>query len=365
MTEQIPAAITLDGFSVTSNTETADSMRQNFESAAEPKDKPTPEEKADREKAEVSEAAAKLGAKGGKAAAEAKSKPDTSKAVEDGDRSPESQQTAAEAKAEKDAAYKRSASARVQQALADKKAAEEKAAQLERMLAERSKGEKVEAKPAEKPADEGPKEEDFERYSDFVDARAEWKAEQKFKSLKAQEQQEAYAERYLKTVHEQNEKFQSAIDPHREELGDFIYDERFLPAFMLADQGRASEVTALSLIGDYVFRSKNPVDVIRHLRDHEDDFQRIATLQDPYEIRTELAMVEAGIVAAKKPSSAVASTGVTEKAVSKAHPPLKPVNGAPSAGDPLDDPDSLSFEEYVKRANAADKGRRSPGGRRL
>lgn len=364
-----------DGFTVESNTADHASMHANFNGGEAPKDQ-TDEDKALAEKAEASKAASTLGKKGAEALKAKKAQEPPESTIEEED-APEAEAKTEEAsEAKKDARKgnpRHDAQARIRELAQERREARERADAAERRLAEieRERRENVSretspSKPEPKATakDEGPKAEDFASYDEYVDARAEWKAERKFKELTETREREtaqnAYAERMRAELSKTHETFNAKIDEAeaREELADFLDDERFMPAIFHSDAGNTHLITPDSIIGEYVWRSDEPVKVVRYLRDHEDEYQRIATLRDPAAIRLGLARIEAKVT---QPAPAVTAGNSVKPAVSKAHPPVKPVTGAPSAGD--DDDTNQDFDSYaVKRIG---KPRTLAGARRL
>jgi len=65
--------------------------------------------------------------------------------------------------------------------------------------------------------------------------------------------------------------------------------------------------------------------VLRYLKEHPDEHQRIAALRSPREVTRELARLD-------RVEAATAGTSSTRE-VSKAHPPVRPVTGTPHTAD--------------------------------
>ena len=113
------------------------------------------------------------------------------------------------------------------------------------------------------------------------------------------------------------------------------------PSFLLEP---GEKLAPVHVITDEILRSEHAPKMLSYLAEHDDEFQRIASLQTPLAIQREMAKLEGRL----EGSAAVTAGASSEPAVSKASPPLRPVKGSPhtDSGE-LDDNAPLSA--YVQR----------------
>ena len=358
MGSEAPATAEIGNFSVTANTETAESIVENLTS---------PEER----EGQLKKAASDLGKKGGKAAAEARAKEakeakkneakaepvDTErggdeKAVsgsdDSGDAEAEAQGEEEKAEAKKpnpakdpkarvELATRREAEAKT--ALAQERRERERlAAEVARLRAEtEALRPKQEASKAAPKQDGKPKIEDFEDYEKYLDARDEYNRTQTLETIREKIEREEREEKVQKAHND----FMERMIPHRDKIPDYMKTLR--TSFSKAE---GEEEGSHNWIANELVFNDNPdmaEAVALHLMENEDVFQRIAALRSPRAVSRELAKIEARLEAA----TAGASAEPEEKAVSKAAPPVRPVTGAPSvASVPAEYREGMSFDEY-------------------
>jgi hypothetical protein len=357
-TETTIASATHDGFTVSSNSESADEIKANLEAT----EKPLDGEGADPKKEEadkVKRAASELGKKGGEAAAKARAEKKDSQAEED-EGEDESVDTPKDEKLGKPRhdprarvmeATRKEAEARRQLA-AEREEKAQMAARLERL-------EKIAARVApeqeEQPsrqaqngngADPRPEANDFDDYADFTEARARWAAREEFRQQRqhaeVQHRARSYADAVTKHVNTFSERIKSdpeaieRIDPQLLELR---------PTFVL---GPGERPTAANGVADEIMGSENALAIMLHLSENPDEIQGLMALPNQHAIARAIAKIEAklGDSPTRQEKSAPAS---------KAKPPVKPVHGAAPALDD-DVSDDISFEQHMARMEA--RGRR-------
>jgi len=102
-------------------------------------------------------------------------------------------------------------------------------------------------------------------------------------------------------------------------------------------------------ITDAIIDSADPKAVLQYLSDHPQDFQRLATLH-PYHAIREMARLEERLAAG--PGSATAPP-----VLSNAKPPIPALGGSPHSSDANVDEADLPVEEFIRRANRNDPRR--------
>lgn len=347
-----------DGYSVSSTYETTEQLAETLKPEAKPaKDgDPQPEEKDD----DLSEAASKLGKKGGettaaKRAAEAKEQPDADKAGDapaatDAEKSKkgnprhdptarvaEATRLAAEAKRERDAI----------KAERDRLAAELEAA--------RSGKPAEQPKAPPKPVDpNAPKLDDFEKYEDYVEAVADYRADQRLRQYQQhQQQREAFTARAI-TIDKAVKEYVGRIEEAKKADPSFV--DRTAPILSRLQPSFLKEPSAplepIHVIADEVLRSAQSAALLAHFADNPDALSVLESLQTIPDIQAEVRFL------AKSVGSAAAPQATASKPeISKARPPVRPVTGAPvNAGGP--DPENSSFDEWIEHQNAREGVRR-------
>jgi hypothetical protein len=327
-----------EGFTVSSNTETAEGLADNLASEA-------PDE--------VSEAAAKLGKKGGKASAATRSARTDSDGSESGEgleqpEDGEEAQTTPEKPLGKprDDPKARMLEATRKEAEAKREARRlaEENAELKRRFESYRPPQQEQAAPKDPNAP--PDKADFDDYEAYIDARAEWKARQEW----ARQRQEADRDTW---VNAQAKRMADAVDsdmsnftgkmqavketnPERIEALPPEMMDALVPTWML-EPGQT--ITQRNVMADEIMKLDHPLEVLEHLSQIT-EFQRIATLSNPPAITRALARLDARFEAA----TAAVSPKPT---ISKAKPPVRAVAGSPGAVER--DEDSLSIDEFLTR----------------
>lgn len=358
------------GFELTSNHETSESMLESLaptkEDAPEPKllvdeGKPVESEEPD----PIKKAASDLGKRSAEARAKAaKEKPDVADAGDGAESEkgaekplgkPKDDPRARVAEATRAAKEAREEAERNRQALAQERAERARLAQeLEQARAARQEAKPVpKAQPqyVDDPDDPRPKDEDFQDYSDLIEARAQWATRQAHRKL---------TERTVQAQQEQQ--YRAGIDTrwgkHIERITkaggeDFLggFDPEHLkamrPTFSLGPGERPGPI---NVITDEIVSSEHGPAMMVYFRDNPEDFQRIAALGTPLDVAKEMAKLEYRLSAATAGTSAKAE-------VSRAKPPVRPVTGAPNIAEPELTGD-VSFDDFARR-RAAQKAKAS------
>jgi hypothetical protein len=201
---------------------------------------------------------------------------------------------------------------------------------------------------AERDSPGKPREEDFERYSDYLDARDEYNRKQW-----TQEQERLqHAEREVHTYRGHVDNFLQHAGPDlMEEIDPELLDIK--PYFMLGDN---EPVTPDSLIaGEIVYLGEHAPAVMRHLSDNLDELQRLRALRSHADIRVELRVL-ARTLGSRSDATAGSSPEKGEQApkpaTSRAHPPVRPVTGAPHVADGDPQPrEGEDFDAWMRRTS--------------
>ena len=325
------ASVESDGFTVTSNTESAEEMTKTLKEA----DKDEGEKPEKPKKPSVTEAASELGKRGGKASAQARAEKEEE---------PEPK--------EKRGNPRHDVQARIQE-LAQERAEERRQRQeLEQRLARIE----AERRPAQQeardqhaaqqqPQNGRPTPDQYATYEEYVEAFSDWKLE----SYKAQEraerqQQEQY--RIANQGHEARkqgfvERFQAAreSDPDIDSKIDPVLAEQLQPT------PPGMPPTAASTIADEVLDSPDAARLLAHFTAHPEDVRKLVVMSSSREIARAIAKIEDRLDGEP--------TKREQPSVSKAKPPVKPVTTSAQVGE--EDVDDIEdFDTYVKKANARD-----------
>ena len=358
-----------DGFSVESNTEAPDDIKKNFES--EPKDGEPDEADS------LSKAASELGKKGGKAAAEKRAeRPKLEAKPAEKEEADDSDETEEERKASGGKLTRHNnATARVQDALSKQKAAEQRAQQLEARLEALERARQApppqpeqRQQPQTRAAnddedDPKPKVDDHDSYEEYAEKLARWsfRDEAKKAAQGMQEAQRAHAviERVAAPLQRTREAIETSLreDPS---IKDRVSRDLLAvkPTYDIdSETGRVGKLRGrIGPENDFmhaVLSSENAVGLMLHLSEHTnvpEFLQRIARLPDRESVIREVAKLEARLEAA-------VTTAPSAKPVSKAHPPVRPVTGAPSTDVDSDDEDE-DFDAMMRRRTGRERSRR-------
>lgn len=346
-----------DGFNVSSNNESADEIKTNFEAEPKPVDgEPADPEKDAKER--VSRAASELGKKGGEAAAKAKEK-----AAKEAVAAPEDEDGGKDdAKPEKPLGKPRDdPRARVAQAtqqLAEERrqrhALEQRLAQLETQVRRPAGDQRPEEQAAPQADDNAePQEADFDDYAKYVKAQARWEVRQELKAHQQQQeirqQAKAHADKVVGTVdtfHKRmadvttkDPEFLERVEPRLLELQ---------PSFMLPPDQRPGPHNVLA---DAFVASEQAAELMLYLTEHPDVRQRILGMGSRREMEIAIAKIEA-----KLEGGSVAAAPPPKPGVSRAKPPVKPV--ASTHTESGDITDEMSVEEHFTRMNSRDQAAR-------
>lgn len=343
------ATAVVDGFQVSSNTETSEQIKSNLTSEPAPKDGP-PLDPEEEEKSERSKAAAKLGKAGGEAAAKAKAKAEPKDDLEEPVKAKAEPEDEAEEAPEKPSR----AQARIQQLARERAEERSKRIELENRLA-RLEAERA-PQPAPKPApervlaDEEPRPDGYETYEDYVKAVARHAARSERDAVLREQAESARQAAHAETVVKKVETFNQRIKANPALLEQV--DSRLLdlqPTFTLppGPDGRP-QIGPANVLADEIVGSDNPDKLLLYLSQHEDEVRKILSSRDPYELARRVGMVEARLGIEAAPPEAPAR----RETYSKAAPPVRPVVPSAASDDDVDADDD--FDSYVKRANARD-----------
>ena len=179
-------------------------------------------------------------------------------------------------------------------------------------------------------SDGPPKREDFESLEDYLEAKADWKVEQKLKDAdsrrQAQEAEREAHERQRRSVETWEQRAAKAAETYPD------FDEVVT---------RNEELPITPVMAQAIQGAENGTEVAYHLGKNPKEAARIANL-DPVLQVYELGRLS---VALQTPEA---------KPVSKAAPPIEPVRAGRSSRNDIYE-DGLSVEEYIKRRKAQSK----------
>lgn len=248
--------------------------------------------------------------------------------------------------------------ARISQAIARQREAERRAEAAERRAAELEAARQQPPAEAPKPVPDrerymampnAPKEEDYERYSDYTADLSIFIADQRY-AEKEQARQQTAAQRAAEQARiEVNTAFISRIEAAEPNFLESVsQDVLDIPTF---DSLQPDEpVTAWHVIGEELRRSEHVVGLMRFFTQHPDELQRLATLP-PRDLTRSLAILETRIGAAP------AGPAQAPRVSSQAKPPIRPERGAPLVSDEGSDDESI--EAYIARENRRQAARRA------
>lgn len=198
-----------------------------------------------------------------------------------------------------------------------------------------------------------PKEDDYASYADFTADMALFLSDAR-DAERQQASQRTAAEHSANQAREQiNGTFASQIDAATKAEPEFLAglsDEILnLPTFDDPELARGAHPTAWHVIGEEIRRSEVAPQLMRHLSDHPDELQRLATLP-PRELTRAMAILETRLDAAPPGSAPL-------RAISNARPPIRPERGAASRVDDEGSEDE-SVDAHIRRENARELARR-------
>ena len=248
-----------------------------------------------------------------------------------------------------------------------RRAIEAEAAELQRLRAELSQRQAASSPQPASPGsqalppsgDAEPTIDQFDNYDAFVRAQAQWAARQVVREAQQQEyqrqvqmlqerEQQQRVQSFSTQWKEASETDPTFVDSVRPELLELKPWSALTP-----DERR--NATVYNAIAEEVLRSNNAPQLLRYLSENFDtEFQRLASLQSPDELRWSMAKLQGRLEAASSIGPAS-----KPKPISSAKPPIKPMGSAPSAGDDGELSDDLPIEEYIRRANHRDRVNRA------
>jgi hypothetical protein len=196
-----------------------------------------------------------------------------------------------------------------------------------------------------------PKVEDFQTYEDFVEALADWKADQKATARAGEVKKEIddrlAAERQADVDQATARAQQQILTSYAARVDEFRKTHPDLNAAL--EQVDSDEYVVPPMMRAHILQSDIGPALQYHLAKNPDDFRRIAALP-PGPMLVQLGKLEARLdVATPGPTSAAAP-------VTRATPPIKPVGGSATASTvPLDE---LPYQDYKKRREAEIAARR-------
>ena len=167
------------------------------------------------------------------------------------------------------------------------------------------------------------------RYETYIRelARDEWQRSDRQK-------EEAQAQRQIRAAHDER------MALARKQIPD--YNKRINPSLQVPDPLRDAILESVA----------GPVMLV-YFSDHPEQIQEFANLS-ARRFEREIGRLESWLMAGTSGNGRPASAS-TVPAVSAAKPPGKPVGSSAPTSDPNEITDELPFEEYFKRANAADR----------
>lgn len=184
------------------------------------------------------------------------------------------------------------------------------------------------SEPAPKAAEPqgAPKLEQFESFDDYVSAKAEWVAEQKFRTLTESQQREAREQQAQRQQAEVSQSWQQRIESARSSVPD--YDEII----------ESADVVLSPAMGQAIVESEQGPMVALYLARHPDEAEKLASLS-PTAVARAIGRIEA-----KLESEQITKTQST------APKPPSPVRGSvPASRAPSDSDDIIT---WMKKRNA-------------
>lgn len=331
MAEEV--TVTSGSVSLTSNTESAEALKESF--APPSTEAPEPVVEGEEPEDEVKKAASTLGKEGGKASA-AKRAAETSEDEPEGDDRPLGKPRH-DPKARMLQATREAAELKRQLA-AEGRERERLAAELNAERAARARGADPEPQPPARDPNAKPEKDDFETYEDFVAARARWEARDEFQARSREFHQQRQVMERRQAIHGRAGEFVEHINEF--EKADPQFREKVAPEIVglrcSFDLHPGEMVGPDNIIADRIFDSDVAPRLMLHFTEHPQDFQRIASLRTPMEIIRAMARLEGRLEAATAGTS-------PRQSVSTAKAPVRPVMGTPQAeSGELDDDAPLS-----------------------
>lgn len=184
---------------------------------------------------------------------------------------------------------------------------------------------------------DAPKEEDFESYTDFVDARSLFIADKRYDERRAKERDEQTTQQRQRAQQERHQTFHTRVQ-------EAIAQDATIATVLSASE---VEIPAEGPIPHVLMTSPVGVQMMRHLAEHPDEVQKIAALRTPMEQYGEMKKLEQRMEA--RAEAAQAGSAPPAKTSTKAEPPINPVAGSHVAvkGDGPPGDDASEAEHYA------------------
>lgn len=233
-------------------------------------------------------------------------------------------------------------------------AAERRADEIERRARaaeaelEKLRGGKPEPVKEAPKADSGPQEDDFEKYSDFIDARSKWVANQEYKTLREAEKEAEKRESFVRKEEEHYHKFRKDLNDAIE--ADPTLVDRISPDVVgLLPEGPVDPSKPLNSFGHLgQFIKKYGVPAMEYFSNNLPEIQRLSTLH-PEEFWMELGIIKDVL---RKGQGAATTASVPDPRVSRAHAPVRPVTASATTGSSSDDVVDFANSKFVKERQA-------------
>lgn len=174
--------------------------------------------------------------------------------------------------------------------------------------------------------------------ADFVKQHSRWAARQEVKASETRREQQWQAQQLRQAA-------EARWTPFVAKMLELRKDTAF--AAGLAPEIREINFEQRTPVTDAIIDSADPKAVLQYLSDHLQDYQRLATLHPVLAIR-EMARLEERLAAG--PGSATAPP-----VLSNAKPPIPALGGSPHVSDASVDEADLPLDEFIRRGNARDR----------
>lgn len=215
---------------------------------------------------------------------------------------------------------------RISELTREKHEAKREAEQLRELLSKALNGQPQKPAPVAEQSDE-PRSDQFTRYEDFVAARAEWRAEQRVKSVLGTIQTQA-------TVADQEKaRIEAARTFEREAKAQGKGIEGFEDAL---ETVRSDDFPMTPALADYLLNADHKAALVKYLADNEDEAYRLSRL-GAVAVGRELAKVEMRFASKPKPKT------------SSAPPPPATVSGGAAAPQTIERMPQRDVLELVRR----------------
>jgi hypothetical protein len=198
-----------------------------------------------------------------------------------------------------------------------------------------------------RPGVERPKRDDFDDYDQYVEAVADWKAEQKFAQRERQAAAHRFAQEHTKTVVDTVQTFRGRMTEVMKADPEFStkVDERLFRLRPTHDLGENERPGPENTFADELIASEHAPALMLYFTEHEEEVHRLLKLPSPAAIARAMGAIEATL---KKPAPAG-----EERKVSRMPPPIQPVTPSSDTATNIDEIED--FDEWMAKANARDR----------